>query len=135
MALLLDTGVLYALADEDDDWHERSCALLQKRPDVLLVPQTVLPEAAYLLRLRLGALAELAFVRSIAAGELSIQALTSRDFERIAAVMAQYPDIGFVDASVVAIAERLRLRTIATTDRRHFRKIRPVHVKAFELVP
>jgi predicted nucleic acid-binding protein len=49
--------------------------------------------------------------------------------------MDRYPDIGFVDASVVAIAERLRLRTIATTDRRHFGKIQPSHVKAFELVP
>jgi len=135
MALLLDTGVLYALADADDDWHERARGLLHKRPDVLLVPVTVLPEAAYLIRLRLGPPAELAFVRSVVAGELSIQSLTSRDLDRIAAVMAQYPDIGFVDASVVVIAERLRLRTIATTDRRHFGKIRPVHVKAFELVP
>ncbi len=135
MALLLDTGILYALADGDDDWHERSRRLLQERPDILLVPVTVLPEAAYLLRLRLGPPAELAFVRSVVAGELSIQNLTSKDFERIAAVMAKYSDIGFVDASVVAIAERLRLRTIATTDRRHFSKIRPVHVKAFELLP
>jgi len=36
---------------------------------------------------------------------------------------------------MVPIAERLRLRTIATTDRRHFGKIRPAHVKAFDLVP
>ncbi len=135
MALLLDTGILYALADEDDDWHERARMLLHSRPDVLLVPLTVLPEAAYLIRLRLGPSAELAFVRSVVDGELSIQNLTSKDFERIAAVMAKYPDIGFVDASVVVIAERLRLPTIATTDRRHFIKIRPVHVKAFELLP
>jgi predicted nucleic acid-binding protein len=135
MPLLVDTGILYALADEDDDWHERSRALLRKRPGVLLVPLTVLPEAAYLLRLRLGAPAALALVRSVASGELSIQEVSSRDFVRIAAVMAQYPDIGFVDASVVAIAERLRLRTLATTDRRHFGKIRPAHARAFELVP
>lgn len=135
MALLLDTGILYALADEDDDWHERARRLLQDRPDVLLVPSTVLPEAAYLIRLRLGPPAELAFVRSVVAGELSIQHLSSKDFERIAAVMVRYPDIGFVDASVVAIAERLRLHTIATTDRRHFGKIRPVHAKAFDLLP
>ncbi len=135
MALLLDTGILYALADEDDDWHERAVRLLHGRPDVLLVPVTVLPEAAYLIRLRLGPPAELAFVRSVAASELSIQNLTSTDFERITSVMVKYPDIGFVDASVVAIAERLRLPGIATTDRRHFGKIRPVHLRAFELVP
>ena len=135
MALLFDTGILYALADKDDDWHERARRLLQERRDVLLVPLTVLPDAAYLMRLRLGPPAELAFVRSVAAGELSIQNLTSQDLERTTAVMAKYPDIGFVDASVVAVAERLRLNTIATTDRRHFSKIRPVHVNAFELLP
>ena len=135
MALLLDTGILYALADKDDDWHERARRLLQERRDVLLVPLTVLPDAAYLMRLRLGPPAELALVRSVAAGELSIQNLTSKDLERITVVMAKYPDIGFVDASVVAVAERLRLNTIATTDRRHFSKIRPAHVNAFELLP
>ena len=135
MALLLDTGILYALADKDDDWHEPARSLLSERPDVLLAPLTVLPEVTYLLYVRLGAPAELAFIRSIEAGELSIQSLTQKDFERITTVMERYQDIGFVDASVVAIAERLQLRTIATTDRRHFSKIRPSHVKAFELVP
>ncbi len=135
MALLLDTGVLYALADVDDDWHERARDLLADQPDVLLVPMTVLPEVAYLVHLRLGPSAELAFVRSVAAGEVSVQNLTTKDFERTATLMEQYPDIGFVDASVVAIAERLRLRSIATTDRRHFGKIQPSHIKAFELLP
>ncbi len=135
MPLLLDTGILYALADEDDDWHRRARRLLEEQPDILLVPSTVLPEAAYLMRLRLGPQAELALVRSVVAGELSIQNLSVKDFERTTVVMAKYSDIGFVDASVVAIAERLRLRAIATTDRRHFSKIRPLHVKSFELVP
>jgi predicted nucleic acid-binding protein len=135
MALIVDTGVLYALADEDDDWHERARSLLEERPDVLLVPLTVVPEVAYLIHHRLGPLSEQAFIRSIAAGELSMQSLTARDFERATSILGRYPDIGFVDASVVAIAERLRLRTIATTDRRHFGEIRPSHIRAFDLVP
>jgi predicted nucleic acid-binding protein len=135
MALLLDTGIVYALADVDDDWHERARDLLTDQPDVLLVPITVLPEVTYLIHTRLGSSAELAFVRSVAAGEVSIQSLVGPDFERASNVMKRYPDIGFVDASVVAIAERLRLGTIATTDRRHFGKIRPSHVGAFALVP
>jgi len=36
---------------------------------------------------------------------------------------------------IVAIAERLGLSTIATTDRRHFASVRPRHVAAFRLVP
>jgi len=42
---------------------------------------------------------------------------------------------GFVDASVVAVAERLRLRVIATTDTRHFGAVRPRHTSSFELLP
>jgi predicted nucleic acid-binding protein len=43
--------------------------------------------------------------------------------------------IGYVDAALIAIAERLRETLIATTDRRHFSVVRPKHVAAFDLIP
>ena len=135
MPLLLDTGVLYAMADADDDWHDKVIAYLRKTPDLLMTPVTVVPEAAYLLRSRLGARVERQLISSLAAGELSVESLTSADLTRTVALMASYPEIGFVDATVVAIAERLRLPKIATTDRRHFSSIAPKHRPAFELVP
>lgn len=135
MALLVDTGILYALADADDEWHARARTWAAHVREVRLVPVTVLPEAAYLIRARLGGAAELAFTRSLAAGELAVESLTVVDLDRSAAVMEQRPEIGFVDATLVAIAERLRIDTIATTDRRHFSTIRPRHVHAFTLVP
>jgi predicted nucleic acid-binding protein len=135
MPLLLDTGVLYALADADDAWHERARHCVESTRNLLLVPVTVLPEIAYLLHARLGPRAERALVASVASGELAVEGLHRTDIERCLALLDEYPEIGFVDASLVAIAERLRLRTLATTDRRHFAAIRPRHVKAFELVP
>ncbi len=135
MPLLLDTGVIYALADRDDAWHQRATTYVDEARDFLVAPVTVLPEAAYLIRERLGAAAERMLVASLAAGELGVEAFTAADLRRCAALLETYPVIGFVDASVVAVAERLRLRTIATTDRRHFAMIRPRHVRAFELVP
>ena len=135
MPLLLDTGVIYALADRDDAWHQRATAYVDETRELLLAPVTVLPEAAYLIRDRLGAGAERALVASLTGGELGVETLTAADLRRCAALLGSYPAIGFVDASVIAIAERLRLRTIATTDRRHFAMIRPRHVRAFELVP
>jgi predicted nucleic acid-binding protein len=39
------------------------------------------------------------------------------------------------DASVVAVAERLKTARIATLDHRHFRAVRPAHCDAFELLP
>ena len=135
MPLLLDTGVLYALADRDDAWHVRARGLVKKTRETLLVPVTVLPEVCYLLRERLGSAAEAAFVRSAARGELAVESLLDADLARAEVLMREYDEIGFVDASIVAIAERLALRTVATTDRRHFAAIRPRHVPAFVLVP
>ena len=135
MPILLDTGILYALADRDDAWHERAVDYVGSVREPLLTVVTAIPEAAYLIRDRLGRAAEHRFIRSIADRELHIENLTDTDWARSAELMRNYPDIGFVDASVVAIAERLRLASIATTDRRHFTTIRPRHRQAFELRP
>ena len=135
MPILLDTGVLYALADRDDDWHERSVEYIGSVREPLLTTVTAIPEAAYLIRDRLGKGAEHRLIRSIADRELHVENLTDADWARCAELMRTYPDIGFVDASVVAIAERLRLSSIATTDRRHFGPIRPRHRESFELRP
>jgi predicted nucleic acid-binding protein len=135
LALLVDTGVLYALADRDDAWHSRVRKYLTAHTEPLLAPVTVLPEVTYLLRERIGARAERAFVESLSQGELAIEPLTQRDIARAADVLATYDTLGFVDATVVAVAERLNMKTMATTDRRHFSIIRPAHVERFILVP
>ena len=49
--------------------------------------------------------------------------------------MRRYPVIGFVDATIVAMAERLKIETIATTDRRHFAMVKSRHTKGYQLVP
>jgi len=59
------------------------------------------------------------------------------DWLRIAELVAKYADLplGTVDASVVAAAERLRVTTVATFDRRHFGTVRPRHIETFALLP
>ena len=135
MPLLLDTGALYALADADDDWHVGVRDFLRAERRSLLVPVTVIPEVTYLMRKRLGAAVETRFAESLAAGEMAIENLTPRDLARCAELLHMYDFLGFVDASVVAIAERLKLRALVTTDRRDFVRVRPTHVAAFELLP
>jgi predicted nucleic acid-binding protein len=135
MPLLVDTGVIFALADRKDAWHARVRSYLESHPGPLLAPATSLPEVAYLLRHRIGPHAEHAFTTSLAAGELAVEHLTRHDWKRTAQLMATYGAIGLVDASVVAIAERLKLHAIATTDRRDFSVVRPAHVERFTLVP
>jgi hypothetical protein len=133
--LLLDTGALYALADADDDWHIRVRDFLKAERQSLLVPVTVIPEAAYLMRKRLGAAVETRFAETLAAGEIAIENLTPRDVACCAQLLNTYDFLGYVDASVVAIAERLKLRALVTTDRRDFSRVRPTHIGAFQLIP
>ena len=48
------------------------------------------------------------------------------------------PQIGghdIIDASTIAIAERLDQTVIATLDERDFRIVRPAHIDAFDLLP
>jgi uncharacterized protein len=135
MAILVDTGVLYALADADDGWHERSRHWLEDLRELVLAPVTVLPEVAYLLQTRLGAAVERRFVRSLATGELDVEPLEPLDIQRTLELMGRYPDLGFVDLSMVAMAERLRVTTLATTDRRHLSRVTPRHIPSFTLVP
>jgi hypothetical protein len=135
MALLVDTGVLYALADRRDAWHARVRAYLDTHAQILLAPVTILPEVTYLLRNRIGPHAEVAFVRSLAKGELAVEPLQRGDLSRAETLMEAYGEMGFVDTTVVAIAERLKVTTIATTDRHHFDAVRPAHTDRFRLVP
>lgn len=86
---------------------------------------------------RLGPRAEVAFVSSIATGELALVELTPVDWARSAQLIDGYTDLGLglVDASVIAVAERLHLTTIATMNHRDFAVVRPAHCRTFELVP
>lgn len=111
--------------------------LLTTHPGPLIVPTLVITEVVYLLATRLGAVAEVRFLGDLAGGAFTVEPVAVTDWLRIAELVARYRDLplGTVDASVVAAAERLRLREIATVDRRHFGVVRPAHVPAFTLVP
>ena len=135
--ILVDTGPLYAMADRDDGWHLRIVRFLERSRDELIVPVTVLPEAAYLLAAHLGPEAERKLVQSIVSGEMAVEGLTLQDLGRTLELLRRYEAarIGFVDATVVAIAERLKIPRILTIDRRDFSLVRPRHCKEFELLP
>jgi uncharacterized protein len=137
VAILVDTGIVVALADLSDPYHPRVATFVRNTREPLLIPVTVLPEVDYLLTKDLGGAAALGALRSVAAGEFQLQEFSSADLTRCVDLMVQYADsnIGLVDASIMAIAERLRITRILTLDERHFRMIRPRHCVAFELLP
>jgi len=137
VTVLADTGALYALVDASDAWHRRVVDWWEERGGAVVTPVVVLPEITFLLLTRIGSAAEEAFVRAVADGEFPLEELEPEDVQRAADVMHRYSDfpLGFVDAAIVAAAERLETRELLTTDRRHFAAIRPKHVRSFTLLP
>jgi predicted nucleic acid-binding protein len=69
--------------------------------------------------------------------ELDVIELGMQDYARARELMRAYADlrVGFVDAAVLAVVERLREPKLATLDHRHFSVMRPRHVDALELLP
>ena len=125
------------MADSDDAWHDRVRTFLDTASVQLIVPVSVLPEACYLISQHLGAVAELRFIQAVQRGELTVEFLRKEDLARASEVLEAYLDanLGFVDASLVAVAERLKIRDVLTTDRRHFSLVRPRHCPSFTLRP
>jgi len=122
VAVLLDTGILYAFYDRDDSWYKRSRALFEAEKHALIVPAPVIPEVDQLLGARLGSAAQLAFYEGLSSGHYFIADLPRDKYPRVMDLNRQFANLalGFVDAAIVAISEELQLPRIATTDRRDF---------------
>ena len=137
MAVIVDTSVLYALTDRAEARHEACRAALQAEREAVVIPQPVLSEVCYLIGSRLGAATEVRFLRGLAESDWRLEPLTSADLDRVVRLLEAYPtaNLGYVDAAVVACAERLKVERIYTFDHRDFGLIRPEHVTAFSLLP
>jgi hypothetical protein len=135
VAILLDTGILYAYYDRADAWHARSLEIVRAERGQLIVPAPVLPEVDYLLERRLGAEARLTLYDGLSQGHYFIADLPRERYSRVAELNRLFStlSLGFVDAAVVAIGESLGLLRIATTDRRDFEPM--VTALSLELLP
>jgi uncharacterized protein len=137
MALILDTGPLYAALDRDDAAYPTCRRLIEEATEPLVVPSPVMVEVDYWIGQRLHPGILVALLDDIDAGAYRVEDLRLEDYRRVREVCDQYADsdIGFVDAAVLAITERLREPKLATLDRRHFGLLRPRHVRTLELLP
>jgi hypothetical protein len=137
VALILDTGPLYAALDRSDADHAACRQLIEEADEPLVVPAPVLVELDYWIHARLHAGVLVAFLDDIRAGAYQIESLVADDYSRVRELCDRYADadVGFVDAAVLAVVERLAEPKLATLDERHFRVLRPRHVDALRLVP
>jgi predicted nucleic acid-binding protein len=91
----------------------------------------------HLVRTRLHQDFVLGILDDITDGVFVVEDLTAEDYVRVRQICSQYADanMGFVDASVLAVVERLNEPKVATLDHRNFRMLRPRHVDALQLLP
>jgi uncharacterized protein len=134
---MVDTGPFVAAADRSDRHHQPCRELLETAPGPLVTTPLVVAEVVYLVSRELGPHVEPAFYDAILDGTVVVENLNQTDWRRIRTLVEQYRDLplGGTDASVIAVAERLGVTSIATLDRAHFLTVRPVHCDAFGLVP
>jgi hypothetical protein len=137
VALILDTGPLYASLDRSDAAHASSRRLIEGATERIVIPSPVLVEVDYWIGQRLNPGVLIALLDDIVAGAYTVEDVAPNDYRRIAELCDRYADsdIGFVDAAVMAIVERLDETKLATLDRRHFSVIRPRHRDAISLLP
>lgn len=135
--LPVDTNVWLSAADARSARHAESAAVLVEYQAELVATVPVIAESSWLILDRLGAAAQAKFLRLVTSGELRRVDLTNDDWLRVEELCSQYADLELdaVDASVIAVAERFQLDTIATYNHRDFRVVRPHHMESFQLVP
>ncbi|MCI5158652.1 MAG: PIN domain-containing protein [Candidatus Electrothrix sp. AUS1_2] len=137
MTALLDTSFLLAMTNAKDRNHHRVLHTAERIDDQLVLPVTVLPEVSYLIGSRLGHKAMRQFLHRIVASNVALETVTTTDLKRVTEILEEYADsrLDFVDATLVAIGERLNITRVLTLDRRDFSIIRPAHCSYFEILP
>jgi len=137
VALVIDSGPLFASLDRGDQDHLLCRRLLEEANESLVVPSPVLVEVDYLIRTQVRGGASLLLLEDIVSGAFRVENLEPGDYLRVRDICARYSDsdIGFVDAAVLAIVERLGEDKLATLDHRHFGMMRPRHVESLRLLP
>jgi uncharacterized protein len=137
ISLIIDTGPLLAAIEPHDEDHESCASLLAQSREQRIVPAPVLVELEYLLRHTRQVGTFLRFLEDCRREAFLVQPLEPVDYARVGVLLETYADlrVGFVDAAVLAIVERLREPKLATLDHRHFSVMRPRHVDTLELLP
>ena len=136
MIAIADLSYVIALTIKSDV-DNQACYTVHQQERLIFLPQSTLAEVGYLLTKHVGNQGLAQFLRLLPESKFRVLALTPEDISRTAELLAQYADsrVDFVDATIAAVAERLKITRILTLDQRDFRIFRPKHVDYFEILP
>jgi predicted nucleic acid-binding protein len=120
--IVADTGAVIALLDRRDRNHTALSTLFGQPGEEWILPWAILPEVDYLAAEHLGTRAQDAFLDDLAIGAFVVEWGGDDDIERAREIHRKHRALGMglVDGVVMAVAERLGARAIATLDLRHF---------------
>ena len=132
-ALICDTGALLDYLVENAPDH-RSFRNVIDKAQTRYIPALVLAEVDYFLRNERQAMRT--FMQDIARGAFTYVPPSLDQLSRAMEIDRRYADLrlGLVDGSVVALAEALGIRRLATRDVRHFAAVRLRDGGPFDLV-
>ena len=132
-ALICDTGALIDYLVESAPDHERFREAIDQAR-TRYVPGLVLAEVDYFLRDERRAMQ--VFMQDLARGAFTYAPPTVGQLSRAMEIDRRFGDLGLglVDGSVVALAESLGIRRLATRDVRHFAAVRLRDGRSFDLV-
>jgi uncharacterized protein len=133
VTVVLDSTVVVALYDRDDEHHDLAARWLELMDEDLLTSPLALAEIDRAVRDEGGAAGEKALRRDLDRGAFATRWWADALAQSLA-VARRYPFADLTDASLVALAGLLRTNRIATFDD-NFRKMRTPDGEAFVLLP
>jgi predicted nucleic acid-binding protein len=134
---LIDSSFFIALINPREMAHEACVEIALDKGLHKVVVTSTIPETCYMLHRWLGHSVMRTFVKNLQNPQWQIEQIQIQDLARASDLLHQYADLrlDLVDASLVAIAERLNIDTILSLDQRDFRVIRPLHTDHFTILP
>lgn len=121
MAAVLDTNVLYGGIDQSDAHHEAARDILLAVDDGVTgevhLTEYVVAEALSLVHSRLGHDVAIGLLDRLGDNSsVDVMHSPQQDYHGSVEVFREYPDLSFVDASIVAFMERAGIETLYSFD-------------------
>ena len=115
--ILIDSGPLIALFDQNDAYHQKSIDFIKNNRHELVTTIAVITEVLHLLDFSTAV--QINFLHWVTIGGVTIEPITNADLQRITELTTKYADLpmDFADASLVFLGEALNISEIATIDR------------------
>jgi len=115
---LTDTGPLVALLNHDDMHHDWAKAVFAVLGEPMATTETVIAEAAHLLRKCRPAM--IALTEAVHAGQVVILPILAQNASTISEKLRKYDRMDLADATLVALSEQYPQAQLITIDEKDF---------------